>query len=96
MRAETVGDQTQGLASRRRGSRPPQACPVAPELSSRAASEAGLSPPAALSTALSLCLARGHLCPGPLLPVTGQSWWPGEARAPGAAEATLGAHPGLS
>ena len=96
MRAETVGDQTQGLASRRRGSRPQQACPTAPELPGGAASEAGLGPPAALSTALSLRLARGHLRPGPLLPLTGQYWWLGEAWAPGAAEAALGAHPGLS
>ena len=48
----------------------------------RAASEAGLGPPAALSTTLSLLLARGHLRPGQLLPGTGQYCWPGEALGP--------------
>ena len=70
-----MGDQTQGLASRRRGSRPRQACPaVAPVPPGGAASEAGLGPLAALITTLSLHLARGHLRPGQLLPGTGQYW----------------------
>lgn len=90
-----MGDQTQGLASRRAGFLTSAGLPRRPsslaELLQKLGSVTGCPEHCPL-----LRLAGGHLRLGPLLPLTGQYWWLGEAWAPGTAEAALGAHPGLS